>query len=727
MDFLWTLSLLGLPILGSYWLARYAMGQGRGLAALLASLTLAWAWVTTGVTIAGSFGFLNRPTLLVWSAVVSLIGLKFRIAGQPHLGTRRGSGYLLESEALMAVGLSIWAAVHLALPSFVFPVKVVSDGPIYHLYFAARWWKSESLAMIPIPFGENAATYFPAVGDLWFTWLMTAWSGDRLARVGQAPFLIWAALACFATCRRLGSRTSAALIATCWFATSTPFLIFSFEPNVDTIFVAGYLTACFFFLRYALGDDGVPALILGSLAAGGAWGTKATSTVFVPPLLALMLPVIFARQSWSRRGVRHAVLLLTCPLVMAGFWFSRNLWLTGNPLYPLQIEVFGRTILTGWYDSEVMKLSQYYLPRDDWRAFLDMVLAVLDPRLATIWFLALFGGWTIGAGSRPEDRWVWIFAFLAILNVALYWLLIPYRTQQRFMFHAIGLAAIPLARLLDRGQLLRLAGVGLLGLHLMSSQGWPFGETDAELPWDQSSFVPNAVPGVIPTPRFRSETLALEGLGLLILGSVWSWSRLARGRTLARWLMASVTTIGAMSLVGYTYLPYLSSSDRLTEWSYPRFPDFLRGWMILDQRSGPQGTRVAYAGTNIPYYLMGVGMRNDVRYVNVDEHADWLMHDYHLAGIREGRPNCPYPRADWDRLRPRYESWLENLRRAGIQLLVVTRVNPAEGPHNAYDSENFPIERTWADTHPESFEPLYGVVERDPWFRIYRLRDENSG
>jgi hypothetical protein len=52
----------------------------------------------------------------------------------------------------------------------------------------------------------------------------------------------------------------------------------------------------------------------------------------------------------------------------------------------------------------------------------------------------------------------------------------------------------------------------------------------------------------------------------------------------------------------------------------------------------------------------------------------------------------------------------------------VTRVNPAEGPHNVADTELFPIERVWADGHPESFEPLYGLNERDPFFRLYRLR-----
>jgi hypothetical protein len=131
---------------------------------------------------------------------------------------------------------------------------------------------------------------------------------------------------------------------------------------------------------------------------------------------------------------------------------------------------------------------------------------------------------------------------------------------------------------------------------------------------------------------------------------------------------------------------------------------------------------VAYAGTNLPYYLLAVGLRNDVRYVNVDQHRDWLLHDYHRQALTQGQGAWPNPRPGWDRLHPDYLSWIENLRVEGIQRLVVTRLNTDAGEHNVADRERFPIERRWADSHPEQFEPLYGLRERDPWFRLYRVR-----
>ena len=115
---------------------------------------------------------------------------------------------------------------------------------------------------------------------------------------------------------------------------------------------------------------------------------------------------------------------------------------------------------------------------------------------------------------------------------------------------------------------------------------------------------------------------------------------------------------------------------------------------------------------------MGVGLRNDVRYVNIDAHRNWLMHDYHRDASRSGPATWNRPRPGWDRIHPNYEAWLANLRAEHIQLLFVTRANPAEGLHNIVDESHFPIEYVWANGHPESFEQIY----QDQDVALYRLR-----
>jgi hypothetical protein len=148
------------------------------------------------------------------------------------------------------------------------------------------------------------------------------------------------------------------------------------------------------------------------------------------------------------------------------------------------------------------------------------------------------------------------------------------------------------------------------------------------------------------------------------------------------------------------------------------------GWRILADVAGTAESRVAYAGTNLPYYLLGSELKNDVRYININAHADWMPHDYHRARVVNGDATMatdPWPQ--WYRTEASYHAWLANLRRNRIDVLFVAR----ENRHGRLGdvAPQFPIERTWADQHPDVFLDL-GPFENPPdgpsWVRVYRLR-----
>jgi hypothetical protein len=289
---------------------------------------------------------------------------------------------------------------------------------------------------------------------------------------------------------------------------------------------------------------------------------------------------------------------------------------------------------------------------------------------------------------------------------------------------------------LDRAAWLRRGAVVLLALHLLTPQGWPFGGPDGALPGDVTPLIPNGVSDPVSmstrvgaavqanaAKRSALPLVLIAGIVVAAVVMVWAWGRIWADPRRSGGRVKFAAALGSLALLlvlGALDAGILGVDSRLT--FYPVFADFFRGWLALESRSGVAGSRVAYAGTNVPYYLLGQGLRNQVRYINIDRHRDWLLHDYHREARAQGKGTWPNSRPGWDRVRPDYRAWLGNLEAEGIQLLVVTRVNPAEGAHNAADSENFPIERQWADAHPERFEPIYGQAENDPWFRLYRLR-----
>ena len=215
----------GLLISGAWRLSGLGFRQARTLDRVLACSVLGFTWCMLGLEVLGSAGLLAIGPLMAWMGLLFGSGLVvpwLRPFPTIEPATAETFHEPWHWETLLALTFVLWVSVEMGMQSLLLPVKVVSDGPIYHLYFAVRWWKAGRLFLVATPFGENGATFFPANGDVWFTWLMVAWGGDRLARVGQAPFLLLAAIAVFRIGRMLGASRNSALLAVCWFVTSAP-------------------------------------------------------------------------------------------------------------------------------------------------------------------------------------------------------------------------------------------------------------------------------------------------------------------------------------------------------------------------------------------------------------------------------------------------------------------------------------------------------------------------
>ena len=295
----------------------------------------------------------------------------------------------------------------------------------------------------------------------------------------------------------------------------------------------------------------------------------------------------------------------------------------------------------------------------------------------------------------------------------------PYRTQQRFFLHGLALFAPVMAWALDRFSFLPCLATALLVMHTTSPQGWPLTTPGQELFWDLSPLVPNRMPGLAPIVEIvvKSALGDIKSISLIVFtacGVAW-WS--IKSRRIAT--MAAIFIGLAFFMIVAAELPPIAKTARGIK--YPVFPDYERAWAAFDTVTTAQPRRVAYTGTNLAIYLMGPAFHNSVEYVNVDQHADWLPHDYHLAQPPALR-RWPDPRPTWERLSPDYNAWLANLRSKKIDLVVVARANPNEGRANPYDSIGFPIERSWMANHPEHFTPVYGVRENDPEMRIYELK-----
>ena len=107
-------------------------------------------------------------------------------------------------------------------------------------------------------------------------------------------------------------------------------------------------------------------------------------------------------------------------------------------------------------------------------------------------------------------------------------------------------------------------------------------------------------------------------------------------------------------------------------------------------------------------------------YVNVNDTEGGLFHHHVLrwpelrAELRDDRRGVGYYRRNASE-----DAWLRNLAAYRADVLVVSPL-PGHAREGAYvrDPEGFPLERTWADTHPSAMRPVVttGAI------RIYDLR-----
>ena len=137
----------------------------------------------------------------------------------------------------------------------------------------------------------------------------------------------------------------------------------------------------------------------------------------------------------------------------------------------------------------------------------------------------------------------------------------------------------------------------------------------------------------------------------------------------------------------------------------------------------PEPVRVAYTGTDLSFGLYGPHLKNAVYHAPINIHGMNKFHECNEYLKRTGRYSMPETdRIDFCRRDPHYPAWMAALAGADTDVLYVSVLHKNDAPHLMHDRQGFPIERYWAETHPESFEPLdYNRTHPGSPVRMYRV------
>ena len=574
------------------------------------------------------------------------------------------------------------------------------DSISYHLFFSARWVQDRALSIIPTPFSDEAQAYAPANGEIAFAWLMLPFHGDLLARMGQFPFGLLAALALYALARRLGAAPSHAVYPPVFFLLSRPVLEQIVGANVDLICAAMFLTSLYLGM-IAVDRNDRREWVLWGVSLGLYWGSKYVALVYTPVFLLLAVARGFRRRTvWALPGIAAFALP----------WYLRNWTVAGSPIYPASLAVGGITLAHGAFGRGAMLNTVFHTT--DVGLFPAMAAHAFGPALLLFWLPLAVVGWIAMArrGWWPHG----FFVATPLLMVPLYWFGFPVNIDSRFLMPAIAPALLPLAftfrnrpawdrcihALYAAGMLWTIVGVQK--------------ELPATLPWFMGGWL--SLSGLIERP-FLLWFFALA----ILLAATWWFARGSR-RGIGG---VAVVTAAAATLLAIVGGPYLNTTP-----TYIR-GTFAEGWKWIDAHVA-QST-IAYTGNNLPYPLVGGRLTNRVVYVNIDGRPRWRFHDYDRA-YRSGRfnPTPPLlatasgelmPIAGHDALRPRYErmqgireAWIFNLEALGVRYVFISALSAYEIDYVWHDERGFPIEESWA-----SSDPRFQVVYENPQVRIYAI------
>lgn len=450
------------------WRLAGALAPRRPCELLLLATLLLPALVVLLLLGLGLSGRLTPSLALTGSAAAAVLSLGIDRAPRAQSRRRFNLGRALASQgaaagaalcALAVVALALVAHAALALPPGGW------DEWWYHLPPMARAVQTQRLSPAPIPLewvdprvaqvhgGESLAyrlsvtgfwgDVYPQVAELLALWTMLLRHDDLLVGLSQFYCAGLGALAVYALARRLGAVPGLSTVAgALWLI--TPVTLGQAPAVVADLAFASFTLAALAAATAWTRDREAGNLLAWAVAAGLALGSKPTGVA----LAALWIAV----AAWQARRLGPAPVLALASgcLLLGGFWYLRNWWTWGNPVYPVSVGGLGHRLFPGLGHVQDLFVAantpRPYLALPGWRRLLSSWWEVGDEPVSFFTRTGGFGAaWlaalpVLGLGAPLLGRRA--LAPLALLAIILLITPAPWWARYTLTVPGIGFAVV---------------------------------------------------------------------------------------------------------------------------------------------------------------------------------------------------------------------------------------------------------------------------------------------
>jgi len=636
----------------------------------------------------GRFYFIDVFLFHLFILIISLTCLRkvtFTFV-KPDIGPFLNSNLFILAFSIFSVYFLVKGYLNLIYP------PMSADSMQYHLAFPAFWIRNGNLnnpvcifGSAPTVFSKSietcATSFYPINAQLFFAWIMLPLRNAFLADLGEIPFYIIGIITIFVILSKYGINGKVAILSGfLWVLIPNIFKQIKTASQIDVICATLFLLMIYTILLLKEEFNFKYSILFG-ISVGIFLGTKIINIVWFIAALPLFCYIFYNSSKTFKPGAVKIILMLCSVVFMVflfgGYTYLRNFIFTGNPLFPVDLKLFGITVFKGLLDNVVYKsmiasgdklnLGRILFKEGLGVQFLGLILpGMLIP---FIFFRQ------IRNKLKPPLEY-WLIFITPILMIILYAFFINiYVVRYLFAFVSMGLVtAVISINLIPRGvkYFYMISFICILA----SASGLANG----------GELVVSSVLSII--------------LFTIIFLSRKSIVTFYRSRIFNK-VVVSFLILGAVIL---SYLNVRYDKDEFKEYTLHFSKkeawqiDIAKGWQKLNELT-KNGARVAYTGRQEFYPLFGSGLKNDVKYISIN-----------------GKEATPYNKFDGKfRKTKDFLSWRENLKKDKIDYLFAAK--PFYDNRESDDEDKFTIEDDWAAAHPEDFRLIFS----NSLSRIYKV------
>lgn len=566
------------------------------------------------------------------------------------------------------------------------------DTIAYHMPIVVEWFHAQSLWEVFYAVWGGPLGYYPSHHELFLTWFVLPFGNDYLVSLANFWIIGVMLVVIYKILKAMGVRDFLSWLAGALVMVMPIFLRQVGTGQVDLLMALGIVLSWYFFLRTFQRKDGLlltPVL----LAMAITLGTKYLAIIYSVPIVVVFF---FLWQYWRKQSRYWFVWFLLVMGLLGSMWYWRNLFLTGNPIFPAEVKVGDWVIFQGYsglteriqelslwarvtQSGELTEWVQAMVKETGWHLYLVIVAYVL--LVFEVLYKLFFSEMKRGEGKIYT---------LMLFFLPTYWYLYfiaPYTASMmehnvRYAMPWLMLSMIMVVYVVYKLGSARKAFV----VALMGVLWWQFlsivqAQRIGDQPFLDFEYV-KAYP-------WHFLLMFLVFVSVLWAFDAWRKQRLSRGIAFCAALLISFVFLDQSIL--------LREEIRHEVWQKKYAFPLMKAYEWLDTHV-PSDAVIANSLNPLYYPLYGSELDRTVRYVNINACSDCDYYGYQQLGMTL-------------REMPSVSDWIENLQSYGADYVVLgySIKTGLEGVH--------PYELEWVEQYPNRFEKVF----EDDDVSIYRF------